>query len=89
MICCFDCLRMVEPYRNPYPADESKVDDQCPYCRSDLAHSRADRFMALVAASLSHASKGSLLEDVMNDATCTMREIERRVEAGKLWEVET
>jgi hypothetical protein len=75
---CWQCLTAV---------DWTIAPGDCHVCGAEKSDSdvfRADRFMALVAA-LSARDGYDPGEAVVHDALFTMREIERRVEAGELF----
>lgn len=60
----------------------------CEWCHAtapEILVATADRFMALVAAAMTDARLSEI--NAIDSAEIAMREIERRVEAGELWEV--
>lgn len=62
--------------------EEQNVCDMCNTGPAENDAARADRFMALATAAISDTDNRT----PVTDAIVTMREIERLVEAGMLWE---
>ncbi|MEN6425976.1 MAG: hypothetical protein ABFE13_11470 [Phycisphaerales bacterium] len=82
---CWKCLLKMEQI----PGLKVEV-IACPSCAQDegpaSAQARADRFFALVAAGTSGSPVGTEYSGIVEDARRIMREIERRVESGTLFE---
>jgi hypothetical protein len=74
---CWKCLQKIYD-------EDADVCDSCGTGPAEIDAARADRFMALVAA-LSARDGYDPGEAVVHDALFTMREIERRAEAGELF----